>query len=276
MECFRLIQRQCITKNEIGLKIRVSFLSSNDEKFCYKMSSIILDKPPTEYQFFIFYSTRGWSVIPSGYEKYITNKEFSKEESMIRVIIEKETQNIIYYLPILYSTPLARIEEMIMMDKFEGPECFKLLSQIPFDYFSKLKILLENTKYRDLSHHELVKSFLLEFLSESKRDEQFDRYNFFIAFHNGNISNCSIDNIRFIIEDSIGKYYNNMKKIFNCEIIGLELQFKSFCSLKALKEFILCVEIFIQLPYVNKIKLQKIIDDGQELYERIKDFPFDE
>ena len=67
-----------------------------------------------------------------------------------------------------------------------------------------------------------------------------------------------------------------MKKIFNCEIIGLELQFKSFCSLKALKEFILCVEIFIQLPYVNKIKLQKIIDDGQELYERIKDFPFDE
>jgi hypothetical protein len=81
-----------------------------------------------------------------------------------------------------------------------------------------------------------------------------------------------IELFRYMVNDVITNF------IYECceENFRLKTSFKlQETDIEILSEYIIILEAILHIPYVNKTLIQEYIERGKELYERIKDFPFD-
>jgi hypothetical protein len=226
--------------------------------------SIVLEKPISNYQFFISnYRSDQWFKVPDGYEKYISLKKQYEEFNF--AIVDKETQILVYYRK--FENDLRYIEEMILTDTIELDRLFGHISKVSSEDFPKLLFLLEGTRYRNLSHRELIDTILTE-VDLEKHD------NFFVSYHKNDMKPYPIERIENMLRIRIEDCF----KMTN-DLTGLGIKFYYLDdSVKSLKSFIDTLIGLIGLPHfpaANKKQTLKLLKRAINLYELVKDFPFD-
>jgi hypothetical protein len=154
---------------------------------------------------------------------------------------------------------------MVLTDNIDLDCLFESISKIHSNDFPILLKFLEKTEYESSSIDDLVKK-LIKKINHDCHDGQ----NFFYFYRFDKKIQYPIKNIRIVLEEDLYIYFESYREIRR--VLGI---FDRKKTKEMLLDFLSQLKTSQDLSNFDAAELQAAIDNGEKLYERIKDFSFE-